>query len=122
MKKKILISVVFACVVFFVSAPGEAASKKDSYYYHDTVLNNVWDWVTTVGKSPQEKKRITTQHRTHRAKVRYARDQKKNSAAIEAENKQRQKQDEKMQQLRLKEREERIRELKERAAAQEQKD
>jgi len=122
MKKKTAFFLIGICCAIAVPALGEAASKKDSYYYHDTVLNNVWDWATTVGKSPQEKKRITTQHRTHRAKVRYAKDQKKNSAAIEAENKQRQKQDEKMQQLRLKEREERIRELKERAAAQEQKD
>lgn len=89
-------------------------SKKKIDYYEVTVTDSIWDWVTTLGKSPKEKKIIKRKHRNKRAKKRAARTKKAKQKAREKLNEAREKEAYDMREARIERKRRRLKEKKER--------
>jgi len=86
MKKFVIIlTAIFFLLTSFLTPSKAAHSKKNQY--EDTISESIWDWTTTLGKSPQEKKRIKAQHRFQRIKKRAEKKSKIEKAKRDKENK-----------------------------------
>ncbi len=94
--------ILIASFYLLISAPvtSEARQHKRSQY-EDTVTEAIWDWVTTLGKSPQEKKRTKAHRRVDRAKKRADKKAKIKREKLHRENEAREREAEKMRQARL---------------------
>ncbi len=69
MKKFVIILIAtFLLLTSFPTLSKAVPPKRNQY--EDTVSESIWDWTTTLGKSPQEKKRIKAQRRIQRIKKR----------------------------------------------------
>ena len=90
-------------LLIFASQPSPALGT-DRNQYEDTVSESVWDWATTLGKSPQEKKSIKTKRRIQRAKKRAENKARAERAKLERENIAREKDAQKVRDARIRER------------------
>lgn len=86
MRKLTVILIILFCLLSTDILTLEAAAPKRNQY-EDTVGEAIWDWVTTLGKSPKEKKIIKQKRRIRRAKERANKKAKVERARLEKENK-----------------------------------
>ena len=62
-----MLALVLAFTSLTMIAPAHAAEMQ----YHETALDNAWDWATTLGKSGLEKEKVLAENKSERMK-RYA--------------------------------------------------
>lgn len=101
-KLKILI-LAFFCLLILLPNSSEAR-KPNRNQYQDTVTESIWDWATTLGKLPKEKKRIKAHRRITRAKKRAEKKARIEKARLENENRIREAEAQRMRNARIKKR------------------
>lgn len=81
------IAILLAALYLSISAPiSSEARLPRRMQYEDTVGESIWDWATTLGKSPQEKKTIKAKRRIQRAKKRADKKARIKKARLEKKN------------------------------------
>ncbi len=107
-KKKIVLTFLFLCCFLFYSSAISEAVQQQRNRYEDTVTESMWDWATTLGKSPQEKERIKDHRRMERVKARAEKKAKIKKAESDKLNKARAKEEVQMREARKKAQRKRI--------------
>lgn len=105
--KKLVAIIIFS--YFIIAAPNtSAAYVTTKAYQEDSVSENMWDWLTTLGKSPEAKREIKNEHRRERARERAAHKRKAQLKAQEKLNSAREKEAQAMDEARLRAKRKRI--------------
>lgn len=99
MKRILIIFLVLFLLSIFDFTKLEAVTQRNQY--EDTVGEAMWDWATTLGKSPKEKKTIKSKRRVQRAKKRAEKKSRIEKARLEKENLRREAEAEKARQARI---------------------
>jgi phenylalanyl-tRNA synthetase alpha subunit len=101
MKKFSAALLLISLLLISVPQSSQALQPKRNRY-EDTVNESIWDWATTLGKSPQEKKTIKAKRRIQRVKARAEKKAKAEKARLEKENIAREKEAQRIRAARIK--------------------
>jgi hypothetical protein len=118
MRKSLIILVVLPFLLF--SQPIESIASLDAS--GSSLSQDTWDWLTTLGKSPQEKKKIMTQHLIERNKKRMDKELKSQKAAQIKANKARAQEAARLREAQIKAKRKRSEELKRQIKEEERQD
>ncbi|MFC1709689.1 hypothetical protein ACFL2J_06515 [Candidatus Omnitrophota bacterium] len=110
--KKFAATLLFLLFVLISIPETSQAGPPRRMQYEDTVGEAIWDWATTLGKSPREKKSIKAHRRARRIKARVEKKAKIERARREKESIAREKKTERIRNARIKARRREIAERK----------
>ena len=100
MKRIVIYIIVFSYLIVALPRISYAART----FREDTVTESMWDWLTTLGKSPEEKKRIKHRHRIERARKEAEKKKRIKEKELDKANEERAKEAQEMRSLRLEKR------------------
>jgi len=103
MNKPKILFLAFFCLLILQPISLEAFTPNRNQY-EDTVTESIWDWATTLGKSPKEKERIKAHRRKARVQKRAEKKARIEKTKREKENRIREAEDQKIRDVRIKER------------------